>query len=82
MVGRKFGTGRAFRTIKEKGWNGFNPEDADERTALVKKHTAIELFRDFCRGAVHQNHPHVLLRLIELLSGTDRLGILPVNEEQ
>ena len=62
--------------------NGFNPEDADERTALVKKHTAIELFRDFCRGAVHQNHPHVLLRLIELLSGTDRLSILPVNEEQ
>ena len=56
--------------------------DADERTALVKKHTAIELFRDFCRGAVHQNHPHVLLRLIELLSGTDRLSILPVNEEQ
>ena len=82
MVGRKFGTGRAFRTIKEKGWNGFNSEDTNQRTALIKEHTAMELFGDICRRAVDKNHPHVLLRLIELLSGTDRLGILPVNEEQ
>ena len=82
MVGRKLSAGRTFRTIKEKGGDGFNSEDPDERTALIKEHAAIELFRDICRSAVHKDHPHILLRLIEYLRGFQRLGVCPVNKKQ